>query len=211
MTHQHIHQDVARYYEAKLAEHGPTHRGVDWNSGESQALRFEQLARILPAEGFSVLDVGCGYGGLRTFLGQRRREFRYVGYDISPQMVASARGLHPDGNTRFTSSWDEVEECDYSVASGIFNVRLEHSDGVWRDYILDTLLQLHQRARVGWAANFLTSYSDPPKRRANLYYADPCFILDWLQRNISRHVALLHDYGLYEFTVLVRRNPGGQP
>jgi hypothetical protein len=40
--------EVASYYSGKLAEHGETPRGVDWNGEEGQVLRFEQLCRILP-------------------------------------------------------------------------------------------------------------------------------------------------------------------
>ena len=39
--------EVADYYSAKLAEHGETPQGVDWNGAESQVLRFEQLTRII--------------------------------------------------------------------------------------------------------------------------------------------------------------------
>ena len=48
-------------------------------------------------------------------------------------------------------------------------------------------------------------YSDPERMRAHLYYADPCRLFDHCKRRYSRHVALLHDYGLYEFTILVRK------
>ena len=51
----------------------------------------------------------------------------------------------------------------------------------------------------------VTSYSDPEFMRPDLYYADPRFLFDYCKRKLSRHVALLHDYGLYEFTVLVRQ------
>ena len=44
--------EIANYYTQKLAEHGTTSRGVDWNSAESQVLRFEQLARIIRNWGF---------------------------------------------------------------------------------------------------------------------------------------------------------------
>ncbi|TMG79225.1 MAG: class I SAM-dependent methyltransferase, partial [Betaproteobacteria bacterium] len=46
MISQQILGRVRQYYEGKLAEHGATPRGVDWNSGESQQLRFRELARV---------------------------------------------------------------------------------------------------------------------------------------------------------------------
>ena len=61
-----IRTDVARYYNEKLKAHGPTPKGVDWNSKASQELRFEQLAKLLPKQNlndsFSLLDYGCGFG-----------------------------------------------------------------------------------------------------------------------------------------------------
>ena len=56
-----------------------------------------------------------------------------------------------------------------------------------------------------FAFNVLTSYADPDRMRPDLYYADPCFLFDYCQRRYSRWVAILHDYGLYEFTVVVRK------
>ena len=41
--------------------------------------------------------------------------------------------------------------------------------------------------------------------RADLYYGDPCFFFDHCKTRYSKQVGLLHDYGLYEFTILVRK------
>jgi len=46
--------------------------------------------------------------------------------------------------------------------------------------------------------------SDPEKRRGNLYYADPVETLQFCLKNFGRSVALMQDYGLYEFTIVVR-------
>lgn len=43
----------------------------------------------------SILDVGCGYGGLLDLLPATWRG-EYVGVDISPDLIAEARRLHPD-------------------------------------------------------------------------------------------------------------------
>jgi hypothetical protein len=41
--------------------------------------------------------------------------------------------------------------------------------------------------------------------RSDLHYADPGRLFDYCKRRFARNVALLHDYGLYEFTLLVRK------
>jgi len=201
--------EVANYYSARLAEHGQTPRGVDWNGEESQALRFEQLCKIVnTANPFSVNDLGCGYGAFYDFLAQRYESFSYSGMDVSEDMIRAAeQRYHDKSQARFLLSSEPVQLADYGVASGIFNVRLGRPDDEWRSYVEATLDALDRTSRLGFAFNCLTSYSDAGKMRDHLYYADPCVLFDLCKLRYSRNVALLHDYGLYEFTILVRKQP----
>ena len=199
--------EVAAYYSGKLAEHGPTPRGVDWNGAESQRLRFEQLCRIVTAGGhFSINDIGCGYGALLDHLAGIYPSFSYTGLDVSADMVQAATTRHQARtNVRFVHTATPDGIADYGVASGILNVRLNRSDDEWRAYVQEVLDTLDRSSALGFAFNCLTAYSDPDKKRDYLYYADPCALFDLCKRRYSRHVALLHDYGLYEFTILVRK------
>lgn len=199
--------DVGRYYSEKLRTFGPTPQGVDWNGAESQSVRFAQIARILDGQpDASVTDVGCGYGGFLRYLRQSGYQGRFHGIDLSAGMIVAARE-HCRGieNATFTEGAAPTAAMDVVTASGIFNVKLDHDDAEWRTYILNTLDTFNRFARVGFAFNCLTSYSDKEKMRPHLYYADPLFIFDHCKRMYSRHVALIHDYGLYEFTILVRK------
>lgn len=214
-TNDELLSDVSSYYETKLATHGETARGVDWNGEESQSLRFEQLCKIIAKpRGFSINDLGCGYGALNDYLALGFADFSYNGFDISESMVAAARRRHVLNRAnvsseqvapRFVVADRPDTPADYGVASGIFNVRLDWSDEQWETYVDATLEVLDQSSRHGFAFNCLTSYSDADKMRSHLHYADPCRIFDRCKRRYSRNVALLHDYGLYEFTILVRK------
>jgi SAM-dependent methyltransferase len=199
--------EVADYYSAKLAEHGETPRGVDWNGEESQTLRFAQLAKIIQSPStFSLNDLGCGYGALFDYLMSVSQNFIYHGCDVSSDMINAAHTRytnHP--NAHFVVASEPPEVADYSIASGIFNVRLGRNDVEWQEYLEATLEVLNQKSNQGFAFNCLTSYSDADKKRDYLYYADPNGLFDLCKRRYSRHVALLHDYGLYEFTILVRK------
>ena len=199
---------VADYYSEKVRQHGETAQGVDWNSTESQKTRFDQLLGIVPsgATEYSVLDYGCGYGAIIDVLTERGQPFRYVGYDVSEEMILRARRLHPGDQCEFTTDEEELGPADYVVASGVLNVRLEASKAHWKEYVLETLDDLHRLSLKGFAFNALTSYSDPDHMRDDLFYADPSWLFDHCKRRYSGQVALLHDYGLYEFTILVRKN-----
>ena len=200
---------VEQYYTAKLREFGANPAGVDWNGAESQTARFEQVLRVLADDSeCSLTDIGCGYGALLTHIRTGQRPVRYIGVDISGDMIAAARSTFDhDTGARFLVADAPDVTADYCVASGIFNVRLDASVEDWQDYILRTLDMMDVHSEHGFAFNCLTSYADRERMRPHLYYADPCFYFDLCKRRYSRQVALLHDYGLYEFTILVRKNP----
>jgi SAM-dependent methyltransferase len=203
----HILSDIAGYYSEKLAEHGETPRGADWNGEESQRLRFRQLLKIVDDRpSFSMNDLGCGYGALYDFMKPRHTEFSYVGFDVAGNMVQAATARHAGAaNARFVLASEPSAIADYGVASGIFNVRLDHSDVAWRAHLETTLDAMDRTSRHGFAFNCLTSWSDPQRMRPELYYADPSMLFDHCKRRYARNVALLHDYDLYEFTILVRK------
>lgn len=202
--------EVATYYAEKLAKHGDTPRGVDWNGEESQTVRFEQLCKIIDPKtpNFSMNDLGCGYGALLDYLRDRYAACTYLGVDVSNEMINTAAQRHAaTEQANFITSAELEHMADYGVASGVFNVRLGRSDAEWFDYLQSTLDVLDRTSSLGFAFNCLTSYSDEDKKRDYLYYADPCRLFDLCKRRYSRQVSLLHDYGLYEFTILVRKVP----
>jgi SAM-dependent methyltransferase len=198
--------DVERYYSKRVKEFGATARGVDWNSPESQALRFEQLERLWKDDEVftvNIIDYGCGYGALVDYLRTQKRPIRYQGYDISAAMVEQASS-RAGADCSFTTRADQLAPADYVVASGIFNVKLDHKSTSWTGYMRRTLAAMKALSKRGFAFNALTSYADEDKQRKDLYYADPGYWFDYCKRAHSARVTLLHDYPLYEFTLLVR-------
>lgn len=199
-------KDVANYYTDKLRTHGETPNGVDWNSEAGQVLRFEQLAKVIDGAGaFSVSDLGCGYGAFYGYVKERFPAASYLGCDVSEAMVEAAARRFPDPQAKFVVAAEPPEECDFAVASGIFNVKLGSAYAAWLAHVEATLDVLDSAGKRGFAFNCLTSYSDKDRMREDLYYADPCRLFDLCKRRYSKQVALLHDYGLYEFTILVRK------
>jgi SAM-dependent methyltransferase len=199
--------EINEYYSTKLAIHGETAKGVDWNGEESQIIRFEQLSKIIKNKNsFSINDLGCGYGALYDYLRTEYDSFFYSGIDISEDMIQAATLRFKNmTNTHFYTSNEPQQVADYSIASGIFNVRLGHSDSEWLSYIEETIAMMDRFSRLGFAFNCLTLYSDKDKMKDYLYYVDPCALFDLCKRKYSPYVTLLHDYGLYEFTILVRK------
>ena len=202
---------IKDYFAGKLETYGATPRGVDWNSETSQEARFEQLARIIrnPAEPYSLIDYGSGFGSFYDYLVSKGHRLTFYGLDIVETMVTEGRRLHADvPDCHFTTEEAELPVCDYAVASGIFNIKLEASQEAWTEYVVGLLSRINALTSKGFSFNLLTSYSDADRMRPDLYYADPCFYFDYCKRHFARNVAVLHDYGLYDFTVLVRKELG---
>lgn len=197
---------VRKYYDEKIETYGATPKGVDWNSPESQELRFEQLLKVCyGTKAFSINDFGCGYGALIKYMNDRGYTFQYRGFDISNQMIAKARELHRGLEyCEFFTDESDLTSADYTIASGIFNVKLQASYKEWEDYVLHTLRKISELSKKGFSFNLLSMYSDRDLMRTDLYYANPLFLFVFCKKNFSRFVSLLHDYPLYEFTILVR-------
>lgn len=198
---------VKSYFDKCIQEYGASPRGCDWNSETSQIARFDQLLKVVASRPFSILDYGCGYGALADYLVARGFEADYYGYDILESAIETARQVHAKKLHRaFFTDKSQLPVCDYTVASGIFNFRGEQPFDDWTEYVLGVLGEFDQLSRHGFSSNFLTKYSDADKMRPDLYYADPLFIFDYCKRNFSKNVALLHDYRLYDFTIIVRKD-----
>lgn len=198
--------DIAEYYSAKVRSFGATSAGVDWNSADGQMLRFNVLLGVIDARGcFSLDDYGCGYGALFDHLANASRESDYLGMDISEAMIEQARAAHSGCKERFIKGSVSPRVADYAVASGTFNVRLGATPREWEAHILCCLDQMDSHSKRGFAFNCLSSYSDVSFRKDYLYYADPCLYFEFCKKHYARNIALLHDYGLYEFTILVRK------
>jgi SAM-dependent methyltransferase len=196
---------VARYYSARLETYGATPWGVDWNSEASQNVRFEQLQRVLEwGTPISIIDYGCGYGAMAMHLVENGGDFTYTGFDVSEEMINKARGLISDPRCMFTTRSADLQPADYTLASGIFNVRLDTPEPDWRAYIAVTIDAIAGYSRRGFAFNMLTRFADAHLMREDLFYADPMSYFALCKETYSSDVALLHDYELYEFTMLVR-------
>ena len=208
MTSENLLRHVAEYYESKLSAHGATPAGVDWNSEASQLLRFRQLLRIVvPEERSGTLnDFGCGYGALADYVSAHHPDWTYCGFDVSPKMIETARRIHgQQAGREFTADRSRLGTATYTVASGIFNVKLDTPEDAWTEYVLETLQTMSGVSASGFAFNVLSAYADPARKRKDLYYADPLRLFEYCRTRFSPRVALLHDYPLFEFTMLVRR------
>ena len=210
MTIDETQKKLNDYFTEKLETFGATAKGVDYNGEQARQTRFAELVKIInPSTPFSIIDYGCGYGAMYEYLNEKGWDFDYYGVDLIEKMVTAGREKYAGfSNAHFTIDEQELPVADYLVAAGIFNIKLESPYDEWQNFICETLPRMNALCSKGFSFNMLTKYSDADRmaERPDLFYGDPLFFFDFCKRNFSRNVALLHDYGLYDFTILVRKD-----
>ena len=200
-----IRERVERYYSGKFAEHGPS---APW--------RRLELAGV---PGASVPSTPPDRRGDRFVLARRLRvRLRRACRATSTASASTADTRDSISRHRWSSTRAPPIRLDLfttrSRRPSVGRLRrrewdLQRQAGCRQDGCgADTSSRRSPTSRSlgtkGFAFNMLTSYSDADKMRDDLYYGDPCELFDHCKRSYSRNVALLHDYGLYEFTMLVR-------
>jgi SAM-dependent methyltransferase len=201
---------VRDYYSGTIERHGPIPLGVDWPNAVSQYLRFVQLLKVCDfKKPCSLNDFGCGYGALLEYLAMRHAEAEvaYRGIDISASMISAARQRWA-GNQRATFALGSRcgKTTDYSIASGVFNVRLGHPIADWETYIESVLRDMRTSSRIGFAVNFMLPHDDKPTED-ELYRSQPRRWVAFCRKELGCSVSVLKDYGLREFTLLIRTKP----
>jgi len=198
------------YFTEKIETYGADPKGVDYNGIEAQEIRFEQLIKVIkPSSPFSIIDYGCGYGAMFDFLQKKDWQITYYGFDMIEKMAVAGRDAHKDfTNAYFLYSESDLKAADYLTAGSIFNNKFEADNNEWQNMVSETLRRMNALCTKGFSFNMLTKYSDEDRmsKRPDLFFGDPLFFFDFCKRNFSRNVALLHDYGLYDFTILVRKD-----
>jgi SAM-dependent methyltransferase len=200
-----------KHYAATFARFGPTSRGVDWGEWPDVHIRYGKMLEVIePVHAaqatVSLLDVGCGFGGLLDYAKSRGTSIDYTGIDLIPEMVSHASKNHPDA--RFTVgdifTLSESQSFDYAVCNGILTLKLETSILDMDQFARLLIRQIFSVARRGIAFNMMSSHVN--FMAPHLYYKNPLEIIAFCSMELSRRFRLDHAYPLYEYTVYVYRD-----
>ena len=197
---------LQKHYSRLLRDHGDTPQAVQQRDMKTQERRMAILSEVGDLNASKVLDFGCGTGHLLEFL-RKHIGFNgeYVGYDISTEMIATAKEKYPEIRFEKKDILDDgmTEEFDYILVSGVFNNRTSDNWG-----LMTTILRkLFPGAKKALAFNALSTYVD--YFEPSLFYVNPQQIFQFCKEELSPCVILRHDYMIklgivpYEFSVFV--------
>jgi SAM-dependent methyltransferase len=203
---------ITEHYEKCLRRHGATPAGVDWPSGADLATRYGVMLELLAeAEGQQqLLDLGCGPGLLLDYLAATGQTDRvgYHGIDLSHEMVDMARARWP---AHAFSCRDIIlaplpdQSVDVVIMNGVLTERVTLETETMIALAKSLVAAAFRAARTGIAFNVMNTHVD--WKRRDLFHWPFDSLADFLRSEVSPHYVLRADYGLYEYTCIVRRQP----
>jgi len=197
-------------YEHRLNQFGDDARGVFWKNNHMQRQRYRIMVRIFDdidqAGGIRIHDFGCGYGAFFDYLKDMNvmRQSRYIGTDISKQMIKAARSRIDDPRARFIRHLKATEIVDYTFVCGTYNMHMGSDEKDWKAYIEASLLGLWRTSRKGLVFNLLGM--DATEKYDGLYYSAPQPFFDFCSTRLSTNVELSIDDHLPDWTLFIRRD-----
>lgn len=204
---------IVKHYEECLARHGDTHLGVDWPNAQDAKKRYSVMLGVIrrkdESEPISLLDFGCGASHLYEYLHAHQQiNFHYTGLDVSTTFCDLSRNKYPKNDYLCIDVLAEPErlgEYDYVVMNGVFTEKRELDFDEMFEYFKQVLRVVFSKTRRGIAFNVMSKAVE--WERNDLFHVPADLLITFLVSELSRHFVIRNDYGLYEYTVYVYKEP----
>lgn len=206
---------MAYDFPARLHQYGPTPQGMGWGSERSQEARFNVLAKLIreycPWRRYSLIDIGCGYGALASYLHimHDRELCRYIGIDTYEEILESARRTitetfptwaFPETIFRVTAPWRNLGDmvdlrAEFVFSSGVLSIL--PSEETARVFIENAF----RMCAVACVVNGLSIYAEPEPDQIRY---DPAILFTW-GMEIAGNAVIDHSYLPNDVTLIMRR------
>ena len=181
------------------------------SSLENGLRRCEAIFRMIGAQqNFNILDVGCGPGLALAYLQDRygRLDGRYYGIDVSEALITLARQLWPGHEFQVRDIIaDPLPEkaYDFTAINGVLTAKYTLSHDDMENFVTDLLQAAWKSTAAALSFNVMSTHVD--WTRDDLFHWPMDQAATFCMAKLSRHINLMADYGLYEYTVQVFREP----
>lgn len=206
-------QSIVDFCESCLEKYGDNYLGVAWTKKKEDVdTRYKVMLDVIKEDTpgrIRLLDFGCGASHLYEYILLHKLDhIEYSGLDISEKFMSLSRSKYPAINYYHV---DVLEDCadlpdfDYIVINGVFTAKCKLSFDEMLSYFQETVIRVFEKAKMGIAFNVMSKQVD--WEREDLFHLPFDLLSSFLTKNISRHFIIRHDYGLYEYTTYVYKQP----
>lgn len=200
---------IKNYYDEKLFLHKKGYKAVNWSNKKSQFLRFKKVCEIGNLHNKKILDVGSGLSHFYDYLSLKNIECKYIGIDISENMIASSKKRINKSNAKFychnilnlNDKLVKKFKSDYVINSGLFTVKHKISSKEWWKLIQKMIQNMYKLSNLGICFNLMKTNVD--FKENHLHYQSIDELLKFLHKKVSNKVIIKSDYPLWEYTCYV--------
>lgn len=201
-------QEIKKYYQHKLETYGDTPQGLAWPNQEDMELRYRvMLEGVKEIKNPLILDWGCGTGRLLEYLQKIDYPCQYSGVDINPQAIELCKEKFKDADFHCLDLMVSplIKQYDYIICNGVYTVKNNLSQDAMMAFLHKSLLRLFEKCHYGLAFNLMSYHVD--WFRDDLFHVPLDAIMSFAAKNLTRHLTIRNDYGLYEYTVYLYKQP----
>ncbi|CDI06458.1 class I SAM-dependent methyltransferase [Candidatus Nitrosotenuis uzonensis] len=189
------HNEILKHYTELYEKYGVNPASLGWPKGR-QNIRFKIITEVGNLSNSKILDIGCGFGDLYSFIKKKRIKTKYTGIDINKKFIEVAKQKHP--LTRFFVR--DIEERKFREKfDWVFAVGTTNKAGSYR-YVEDLLTEMFRIAKKGIAMDFMSTYVDFRRKGSSHFSPERIFKIG---KKLSKRVVIRHDYLPFEFCVYV--------
>ena len=204
-----LNKQISSIYNKRFDNYNNTPKGVFWNSKLSQDLRLniilDKILKISQSNVFSISDVGCGYGRLYEIIRDRNLDGKveYQGFDINQKLINFCKNNKDFKNVKFEISTFPLNNTDYIVMSGTYNLAPTNNISLWEDYIIKNL-------KINWkfvkkAMIFNCLIKEKKQINKTLYYTDLSWIKKICEKNFCQPIIIKHQMLKEDITVILKK------
>ena len=198
--------------ESFLDRYGPdSPHGVGWPPDDADVRYRVMLDVVRPSvTPVTLLDFGCGLSNLYDYILRHKISgIQYSGLDLSERFLSLSRRKHPETPYYQVNVLDPTSPplptFDYVVINGLFTYMGYISDAEKFAYLRALVSRLFEMATIGIAFNAMSKQVE--WERDDLFHLPMDELATFLSHELSRHLVIRHDYGAYEYTTYVYKQP----
>ena len=192
-----IEAELREMYEEQFEIEGINPESLFWDSEESMRVRFDVALEMYDFNEASVLDVGCGFGDLYSFLREHGvQPARYHGIDINSSAIEVAKDRYDDEEV---CTFDEKNilrepyDDEFDIAVG-FGTVFNKLNGISNEKYIRAFLQSCFESADATLINALSAYRQGDwGYEEGVYYYSPEKVFGYAQE-LTRNVRLRHDF-----------------
>jgi len=204
-------ESIRNRYQDAFEKHGDSVKSLLWSNEEKGLLRYQSLTRFIPqTTSFSLLDYGCGFGGLETHLSKKFLQYQYCGVDIVEEFILANnmklanRTMSPDIIIEYEQIKDHNQinkHYDYIAIAGVFNIFFDKSFSNKHqvEYVLSVLEKLWASTNIALSVNLMSDLVD--YKLDDVFYSNPTEMYRLIAKKFSRRCVLDFSYLPFEYTI----------